>query len=127
MAAMGLNNADLAKAAKVKPPTSFNWASGKTKNIKGEPLLRAAVALGVGAQWLATGTGAKFPEQVGNLVQSPAGAYVVTPQYDPHTREAIRIMLGLQDYQREGALAALRSHVQNLTPPSDGHALPMAA
>lgn len=62
MTAMGLNNAQLAAACKVKPPTSFNWASGKTKNIKGEPLLLAAKTLGVTPEWLATGTGQKFPK-----------------------------------------------------------------
>jgi hypothetical protein len=45
----------------VKPPTSFHWGSGKTKNIKGEPLLLAAAAFGVTPGWLATGKGPKFP------------------------------------------------------------------
>lgn len=57
MKAVGINNAQLAAACKVKPPTSFNWASGKTKNIKGEPLLLAAKALGVTPEWLSTGKG----------------------------------------------------------------------
>lgn len=56
MQIMGLTNAQLAKAAHVKQPTAFNWGSGKTKNIKGEPLLRAAQALGVTPIWLATGS-----------------------------------------------------------------------
>jgi transcriptional regulator with XRE-family HTH domain len=55
--ALGLKNADLARLAGVRPPTSFNWASGKTKAIKGEPLLKAAAALGVNPTWLATGKG----------------------------------------------------------------------
>ncbi len=62
MQAVGLKNADLARACKVRTPTSFNWGSGKTKNIKGEPLLLAAKALGVTPEWLATGKGAMFPE-----------------------------------------------------------------
>ena len=60
MAATGLTNAQLASAAGVKQPTSFNWGSGKTKNIKGEPLLLAAKALGVTPEWLSTGKGPKL-------------------------------------------------------------------
>lgn len=63
MKAMGLNNAQLAAACGVKPPTSFNWASGKTQSIKGEPLLRAAKALGVTPDWLATGLGPMTEEK----------------------------------------------------------------
>jgi transcriptional regulator with XRE-family HTH domain len=57
MKALGITNAQLAAACKVKPPTSFNWGSGKTKSIKGEPLLLAAKTLGVTPEWLATGKG----------------------------------------------------------------------
>lgn len=57
MNVLSLKNAALARAAGVKPPTSYNWAHGKTKSIKGEPLLRAAKALGVKPEWLATGKG----------------------------------------------------------------------
>lgn len=59
--------------------------------------------------------------------ESTTAPYCVTRQHDTYTQAAIEIMLSLKDYQREGALAALRSHVQNLTPPRDGQALPMAA
>ena len=59
---MGLNSAQLAAAAGVKQPTSFNWGSGKTKNIKGEPLLSAARALGVTPEWLSTGKGPMLRE-----------------------------------------------------------------
>ncbi len=62
MKALSLTNVELARAAKVKPPTAFNWGSGKTKAIKGEPLLRAAAVLGVTPQWLATGIGKKLAE-----------------------------------------------------------------
>ena len=118
MEVMGLTNAQLAKASGVRPPTSFNWANGKTKNIKGEPLLKAARALGVTPQWLATGKGAKFPS---------TGENMTMPEYDANTQEAIRLMLTLQEYQSEGAVAALRTHIQNLGPPSHGKDLPMAA
>lgn len=82
MEAMGLKNIDLARACKVKAPTSFNWASGKTKNIKGEPLLLAAAALGVTPNWLANGTEPKFPEHAKNttdqhLASAQIGHYQV--------------------------------------------------
>lgn len=63
MAATGLNNAQLAAAAGVKQPTSFNWGSGKTQKIKGEPLLLAARALGVTPEWLSTGKGPKLRDR----------------------------------------------------------------
>jgi transcriptional regulator with XRE-family HTH domain len=61
MQALGMKNAELARQSGVQPPTSFNWSSGKTKAIKGEPLLKAAAALQVTPKWLATGRGPKFP------------------------------------------------------------------
>lgn len=60
MQTLGMKNAELARLCGVQPPTSFNWASGKTKSIKGEPLLKAAAALEVTPKWLATGRGPKF-------------------------------------------------------------------
>lgn len=60
MLALGMKNAELARLSGVQPPTSFNWSSGKTKAIKGEPLLKAAAALNVNATWLATGKGPKL-------------------------------------------------------------------
>ena len=82
LAATGLSNAQLATASGVKPPTSFNWGSGKTKNIKGEPLLLAARALGVTPEWLSTGKGEKLrdtrfdpAEVVPHLVSDHHGSY----------------------------------------------------
>lgn len=40
--ALGLNNAELARACAVKSPTSYNWVHGKAKSIKGGPFLRVA-------------------------------------------------------------------------------------
>lgn len=55
----GLNQADLARACGVKPPSVSGWLSGKSKFLRGENLLRAAQALGVSDSWLATGKGQK--------------------------------------------------------------------
>lgn len=60
VAAMGranINQADLARACGVKPPSVHGWLSGKAKFLRGENLLKAAEALGVSQQWLATGSG----------------------------------------------------------------------
>lgn len=53
----GINQADLARACQVKPPSVHGWLSGKSKFLRGENLLLAASALGVNQQWLATGQG----------------------------------------------------------------------
>lgn len=74
MAAVGIKNAELAQLCGVKPPTSFNWGSGKTKSIKGEPLLLAARALGVTPDWLATGAGVKIADSL--YETSPRGQSV---------------------------------------------------
>ncbi len=53
----GINQADLARACGVKPPSVHGWLSGKSKFLRGENLLKAAEALGVSQQWLAMGSG----------------------------------------------------------------------
>lgn len=53
----GINQADLARACGVKPPSVHGWLSGKAKFLRGENLLKAAEALGVNQQWLAMGSG----------------------------------------------------------------------
>jgi antitoxin HigA-1 len=47
----------LSVAAKVSAPSVTDWFNGKTKELKGEPLVRAARYLGVDPLWLATGQG----------------------------------------------------------------------
>jgi len=73
--ALGMKNAELARLCGVQPPTSFNWASGKTKAIKGEPLLKAAAALQVTPKWLATGRGPKLesdePDIMFSAIETP--------------------------------------------------------
>jgi len=77
MKVMGLTNAQLALACKVSQPTTFNWASGKTKNIKGAPLLLAAKALGVTPEWLSTGKGQKFPANAPTDGQQTATVHII--------------------------------------------------
>lgn len=129
MEATGITNAELSRACKVKQPTSFNWASGKTKQIKGTPLLLAAKALGVTPEWLATGTGRKFPatSPPGQIPanESVAG-YIQPTDLDEWTLAVVAIMKSLKVHQREGALAALRTYVGNLGPPRVGQTLHVA-
>lgn len=53
----GLTKAGLARACSISPPSVNDWFTGKTKSISSHHLHAAAVYLGVGAQWLATGEG----------------------------------------------------------------------
>lgn len=53
----GKTDADLARAAGVKPPSIADWKSGDTKTLKAEPAIRAAMFLGVSPLWLACGAG----------------------------------------------------------------------
>lgn len=52
-----VSQAALARACGVKPPSVSDWMSGRTQNLEGLNLIRAAEKLGVGAEWLATGVG----------------------------------------------------------------------
>lgn len=63
-----------------------------------------------------------------NMVSEPAPKYITTSTItDPWVLEAVRIVSGLQEHQREGAIADLRKYVQNLGPPRNGQALLVAA
>lgn len=53
--------ADLARAAKIKPPSVSDWFTGKTKTLKGETLLSVSALLRVNPTWLNTGRGAMRP------------------------------------------------------------------
>lgn len=128
MQATGLKNAALARACGVQQPTSFNWASGKTKNIKGEPLLKAAAALGVTPEWLATGKGPKFPvaqdtnsKSEESSAMSPPGATDPTDQW---TLEALKIMSRLDETDKRAVVANMRTFIQNLSRPEESQTSP---
>lgn len=120
MEAKGLNNAELARLCKVSPPTAYNWAHGKTQQMKAEPLHLAAQAFGVTTTWLSTGKGPKYPAiQVGGpiLAQDNMAPHTTQPAFDIWTSEAIRIMQGLSDPHKQAAVSTLRLFVHNLEPP----------
>lgn len=127
MEAKQLSNKELAIAAGVRPPTAHNWGSGKTKAIKGEPLLRAAAAFGVNPHWLATGRGPKYPaDGVIEPVVREAGATYGEPA-DPWILEAIKILTHMAPEDRRAAVLNLRVFSHNLGPPGNGQNLPVAA
>lgn len=127
MKAAGVNNEQLAAACKVKAPTSFHWASGKTKKIKAEPLLLAARLFGVTPDWLATGKGPKFIEGT----QAPS-ARETTVQYLPEskpdklTEELIYLFGQLDSDGKQEYLIYLRGFVAGRRPHKDGPASAMA-
>jgi SOS-response transcriptional repressor LexA len=53
----GVTQAELARRCGVKPSSIHGWLSGKSKFLRGENLLKAAKALNVQQEWLATGKG----------------------------------------------------------------------
>lgn len=77
---VGMSQAELARRCGVKPPSVNGWLSGKSKFLRGENLLRAAAALGVSDQWLATGKGAKT--RMALAVNDVSADYHVTDSID---------------------------------------------
>jgi transcriptional regulator with XRE-family HTH domain len=57
LAASGKKQADLVIATGAKASSVTNWIGGRTSNLKGENLSRAASCLGVSPVWLAAGIG----------------------------------------------------------------------
>ena len=120
----------LAKACKVAPPSVNGWLSGKSKTIEGSNLIAAAEFLKVNPKWLADGKGPKYPDESITSVHHVAETVVPyrrSTDCDEWTTEAIKLMQSLRPEQREGALAALRTHIQNLGPPRHGQTLSVAA
>lgn len=127
MKAVGVNNEQLAVACKVKAPTSFHWASGKTKKIKAEPLLLAARLFGVTPDWLATGKGPKFVEGTqAPSVRDNAVQYLPESKPDKLTEELIYLFGQLDTDGKQEYLIYLRGFVAGRRPHKDGPASAMA-
>ncbi len=141
MRTAGLTQVELARACGVKPPSVNGWLSGKSKFLRGENLLKAARALRVSQDWLATGKGSMIPEAgaAAPSVDSPfidddsglANARPVTAGAPPNTvavpRVKLRLRAGISDFQTEAdltgnghvevpqsVLSALRLRLENL-------------
>ena len=57
MSRKNLSQADLARVTGAARSSVTNWLNGRTQNLKGKNLVKAAVALGVTTDWLAYGIG----------------------------------------------------------------------
>lgn len=97
-----MQQVDLARRVGVKPPSVAGWRTGRTQSLKGETLIKAAAALQVSPDWLATGKGAMQPNAMSS-VQEPAPVYD-----DPLVVEAAEIMRALPYKRRLEALSFLR-------------------
>lgn len=127
MAAVGVNNEQLAAACKVKAPTSFHWASGKTKKIKAEPLLLAAKLFGVTPDWLATGKGQKFIDGAQTpSVKEKTVQYLPEPKQDKLTSELIYLFGQLDHSGKQEYLVYLRGFVAGRSPHAHGPASKLA-
>lgn len=67
------NQSDLADRVGISRASVSDWFTGKTQNIEGPNLTKAAAALGVDAHWLATG------EQTHQRTEEPRTAYGISP------------------------------------------------
>ena len=91
-------------------------------------IIGLAKALKCRPEWLIDG---KLPKESTSRsdtfqVSDNVSPYRSTPNYDQWTLGAIALMQSLNEHQREGALAALRTHVGHLGPPQNGQTLSMA-
>jgi phage repressor protein C with HTH and peptisase S24 domain len=88
MQAAEVTQVELARACGVKPPSVHGWLTGKAKFLRGENLLKAARALRVSQDWLATGVGDMHSE----AEMGPVGESAV-----PFVGSASRINAGPSD------------------------------
>jgi DNA-binding Xre family transcriptional regulator len=125
-----VSGVELAAACGITPTSVSDWKTGKSKTIEGSNLLAASKCLNVRPEWLANGIGAKRPDvypRANHIVNDTVVAYpTVSQQADKWIMEATAILKKLKPSHREGAVAVLRVYTQNLGPPRDGQALPMA-
>lgn len=125
-AALGLKQGQVAKLAGLKQPDVSKIELGRI--LETTKLLGLARALQCNPDWLSTGKGPMELSGQPPSYQATEPVYLPTANtgYDPWTLGAIAIMSSLKEYQREGALAALKMYVAQLGPPRDGQALQMA-
>jgi transcriptional regulator with XRE-family HTH domain len=128
----GLTQGELAVKAKCAQSAIGNAESGERQTLRN--LVLVARVLKVSADWLFDGNGPKPTKEPTETPQYSSGQVVAMiandtmrngdlQAHDPHTLTAIEIMQKLHPSQREGALAALKTHVGYLAPPRLGQAL----
>lgn len=105
MADAGMNQTELARACGVQAPSVHGWMSGKAKFLRGENLLRAAKALQVNQEWLATGKGSMRPQPDDQILTEIKGARQVVgaDQDDPNFVQIpmvkLRLSAGVTGFQ----------------------------
>lgn len=111
MKASGVSQAELARACDVKPPSVNGWLSGKAKFLRGENLLKAARALGVSQDWLATGRGSMSAEKISASGSGSGGLLTLTCE----TLEEYRLLTAyrLASEVEKGGIDAAVEHIHN--------------
>ncbi len=111
----GVNQVELARACGVAPPSVHGWLSGKSKFLRGENLLKAARALRVSEDWLATGKGSMVaevgmpaPAQGSPFIEDDAGLVDARPVRGGDRPDSIaiprvklRLRAGVSNYDTE--------------------------
>lgn len=125
-----VSGVELAQSCGITTASVSGWRTGDSQTIEGSNLIAASKRLGVRAEWLANGIGPKWADaraQGQHSINETVVPYPLSkPTNDKWIIEAVSILKKLKPSQREGAVAALRTHVQNIGPPRHGQALPMA-
>lgn len=88
MANAGISQVELARRVGIAPPSVHGWLTGKAKFLRGENLLRAAKALNVSEEWLATGKGSPTPNPEPDTASFQAKRVEIA---DPENPELIQI------------------------------------
>jgi transcriptional regulator with XRE-family HTH domain len=133
---------ELAKKVGYKNQSAIANLENRATGTGGNKISAIADALGVSVEWLLrgpddpnvpflpgmnTGQGieAYGPTEVqqksNNSVHQLTTGSALDKGYDPWTREAIAIMTSLQEHEKRGAIANLRTYVHNLGPPMEQH------
>lgn len=118
----------LARELNVSPQTVKNWSA---RGISKEGAMAAQAKFGCDANSLRGQSEVLFavdPDQAATKViaMAPTRIELRNKTRDPFIDEAIGIFEKLPPEDRKGAVAALKSYVQNLGPPRDGQTLSMA-
>jgi transcriptional regulator with XRE-family HTH domain len=138
--AHGMSGEQLAKRVGYKRQSGIANLENRAGGTGGNKLGAIADALGVPVDWLLRGPdGPNIPflpgmntgqgsESTGGVEINQASGHTVhrlstgpMQAYDPWTNEAIVIMTSLQDHEKRGAIANLRTYVHNLGPPREQH------
>jgi transcriptional regulator with XRE-family HTH domain len=132
--ALGWSGEVLAKRVGYKTQSGISNLESRATGTGGNKIGKIAQELGVPLDWLMYSPDSEkvpFQDQPAlplqaNLLDGNHRQQIQPKDYDQWTLAAVNIMCGLKEYQREGALAALKTYVGNLGPPRVGQTLQVA-